>query len=114
MGTSFVTAKGADGTEELFVLILLLCSLVPCSVQVSIQYLHRTAWGAGRSRTRRKHVVPATTGWSKPRKWCNKLRILTTATPENVAPKSPFVFFTNGRGYQGFDPTIFENHQKPY
>ena len=43
-GTSSVTAKGADGniTEELFVLALLLCSLVLCSVQGSIQPLKVT------------------------------------------------------------------------
>ena len=47
LGTSIVTANAAYGnvTEEL--LLLLLCSLVPCSVQVSIQHLHPTAGGGG-------------------------------------------------------------------
>ena len=43
-GTSAFSVKGAHGnvTEELFVLNLLLCSLVPRSMQVSIQHLHPT------------------------------------------------------------------------
>ena len=47
LGTSVGAAKGAHGnaTEELFVLTLLLCSLVRCGVQVSVQHLHPTAGG---------------------------------------------------------------------
>ena len=31
-------------------------------------------------------------GWNKPRRWYNEIQILTTATPENVAPKATFFF----------------------